>query len=723
MTLQRILLSVSILLISANLFAQSKSLREDAEYYFDSQDYKKAYELYDKICKQSPKNYDYKFRLALSSLYYPEKKARSIELLNEIKNIDKSPEIDYYLGKAYHVNYQFSDATKFYETFLSTQSKAKSNKLSDDDLKLIENAKLGILNCKNGQELVEKKVVANIKNLGGPVNTNEIEGVPVISADESMMIFTYVGKKSTGGLLDEFLVPDKENGNYHEDIFMSTRSKDTVWSQPQGIASLNTKGNDAAVALSPDGQSLFSFVSDVNNPGDLYYSTLNGQNWAEPKKLNSNINSEYWEGSCSISADGKYLYFASERPGGIGGRDLYVSEKINGTWGPAKNLGPSVNTPYNEDAPFIHIDGITLFFSSEGHKSIGGYDIMYTMKKDNKWIEPINMGIPLNTTEDDRYYVINAKGNVGYFSSNRGDLGGKGSQDIYSVSPGILGAKPILALLKGIVYANDKPTEAKIEVTKKESNERLDPFNANSKTGKYLMAITPGSGYKIKVTAEGVDPLEEDINAEILPFYVELNRDFYLYSADFKNKKQQLTFNFILDSLLNNITNIEEINNDITLNELFDLALNQKKEELKQEPEKQTSEPIKKDAQNKLAKIEKPVIVIENIHYEFNDYKVTDSAKVILDKIVEMMNANKNIKLELGSHTDSRGLDNYNLVLSQKRAKAAVAYIISKGIKKTRLKSVGYGERKILNSCKDGIECSEEGHALNRRTELKFTGL
>ena len=117
------------------------------------------------------------------------------------------------------------------------------------------------------------------------------------------------------------------------------------------------------------------------------------------------------------------------------------------------------------------------------------------------------------------------------------------------------------------------------------------------------------------------------------------------------------------------------------------------------------------------------MIVIENIHYEFNDYKVTDSAKVILDKIVEMMNANKNIKLELGSHTDSRGLDNYNLVLSQKRAKAAVAYIISKGIKKTRLKSVGYGERKILNSCKDGIECSEEGHALNRRTELKFTGL
>jgi len=131
--------------------------------------------------------------------------------------------------------------------------------------------------------------------------------------------------------------------------------------------------------------------------------------------LNANINSEFWEGSCSISSDGRYLYFASERLGGLGGKDLYVSEKVNGDWGPAVNLGPEINTPYNEDAPFIHPDGITLFFSSEGHKSIGGYDIMYSIRKDNSWIEPLSMGIPLNTTEDDRYYVINAKGDVGYF--------------------------------------------------------------------------------------------------------------------------------------------------------------------------------------------------------------------------------------------------------------------------------------------------------------------
>ena len=227
-----------------------------------------------------------------------------------------------------------------------------------------------------------------------------------------------------------------------------------------------------------------------------------------------------------------------------------------------QNLGPTINTAYDEDAPFIHPDGITLFFSSEGHKSIGGYDIMYSIKKDNAWIEPLSMGIPLNTTEDDRYYVINAKGDVGYFSSNRGGAGGKGQQDIYTVTPGILGEKPILALLKGSVYVDDKPTVAKIEVTKKESNIQIGPYYANSKTGKYLMAISPGSGYKIKITVEGMDPIEEEIDVEKLQKYVEIKKDFYLYSPGFENKKNQISVKTILDSLLNVTTSADAFKND-----------------------------------------------------------------------------------------------------------------------------------------------------------------
>lgn len=554
----KFLLSVLISFVSIAVTAQNKDVQAEAAYYFDSKDYKKAYELYDKLYTQVPKNFDYKFRLAYSSLFYPEKKARAVELFEDIKKTDKSPDVDYYLAKAYHVNYKFDEAIKSYESYITI----KGTKLSKEDQAFIDDSKLGIINCTNGKELIAKKIIADIKNIGAPINTEETEGVPIISADESIMIYTYAGKNSTGGLLNDMLKPDKEEGTYHEDIFISTRSNDSTWNQPIGISSINTNANDAAVALSPDGQTLFSFVSDVKNPGDLYASNLNGTDWSKPEKLNTNINSEFWEGSCSITADGRYLYFASERPGGLGGRDLYVSEKVNGEWAPAVNLGPSINTQYNEDAPFIHPDGITLFFSSEGHKSIGGYDIMYSIKKDNAWIEPLSMGIPLNTTEDDRYYVINAKGDVGYFSSNRGGAGGKGQQDIYTVTPGILGEKPILALLKGSVFVDDKPTVAKIEVVKKESNTVIGPYYANSKTGKYLMAISPGSGYKIKITVEGMDPIEEEIDVEKLQKYVEIKKDFYLYSPGFENKKNQISVKTILDSLTKNTTNPETFKND-----------------------------------------------------------------------------------------------------------------------------------------------------------------
>jgi hypothetical protein len=309
---------------------------------------------------------------------------------------------------------------------------------------------------------------------------------------------------------------------------------------------------------------LFSFISN-NDEGDLFISTLSGTEWSKPERLNKNINTDAWEGSCSISSDGRFLYFASEKPGGLGGRDLYVSEKVNGDWAPAINLGPTINTEYDEDAPFIHPDGITLFFSSEGHKSIGGYDIMYSIKQDNNWIEPLSMGIPLNTTEDDRYYVINAQGDKGYFSSNRASAGGKGNQDIYTVEPGILGERPVLALLKGNVYADDKPIEAKIEVTKKITNEAIGPYYANSKTGKYLMALSPGNGYKIKilVTVPGFEPIEEELDIEKLQKFVEIKKDFYVYSAAYVNKKDQKSVKSILDSLLGNIKSVETFKNDV----------------------------------------------------------------------------------------------------------------------------------------------------------------
>jgi hypothetical protein len=564
------LLFFILLMASGYVNAQDKDLKEEAAFYYDNKDYKKAYELYDKLCAQNPKNLEYKFRLGVSSVNYPDKKLRAIEIFEDLKKVDKSPEINYYMAKAYHSNYRFDEAIVEYNLYLVN---IKALKINEEDKPLVKDATLGIANCNNGKELISQKIIADIKNIGLPINTAELEGVPVISADESMMIFTYTGKKSTGGLLNDELKTDLTGGIYHKDIFISTRSNDSVWSEPTGITALNTKGNDAAVALSPDGQTLFSFISN-NDAGDLFMSSLVGSEWSKPERLNKNINTAEWEGSCSISSDGRFLFFASERSGGLGGRDLYVSEKVNGDWGPAQNLGPKINTIYNEDAPFIHPDGITLFFSSEGHKSIGGYDIMYSIKQDNSWIEPLSMGMPLNTTEDDRFYVINAKGDRGYFSSNRGGAGGKGSQDIYTVEPGILGEKPILALLKGNVFADDRPTEAKIEVSKRVTNESVGPYYANAKTGKYLMALSPGNGYKIRISVSvpGYEAIEEEIDIEKLQKFVEIKKDFYVYSPAYANKKNQKSVKSILDSLLGTSTNIEDFKNDAKLTNSVDVV-------------------------------------------------------------------------------------------------------------------------------------------------------
>ncbi|MEO6305986.1 MAG: hypothetical protein ABIP51_22760, partial [Bacteroidia bacterium] len=432
--LQLIVLFLFLGVLSAAAQTKTKKeMEEDAYNALNDEDYATAYVKFDELSNRYPKEFDYKLKLGISCLRNPERKERATEIFTEIKkDYPKFIDADYFLGKAYHLNYKFDDAIAILENFV----KERASSIKKEDKAIVEDAKLIITNCKNGKMLIDNKVIADIVNLGPPINSDEEQYVPVITTDETILFFTYSGKSSVGGKLNSSLEPDLIEGKYNEDVYVAYKRPDNIYSEPQGIDALNTKGNDAAIALSPDGQTLFVFYSDAKNSGDIAMSKLVGDEFSKATILNKNINTEYWEGSCSISGDGKYLYFASERPGGLGGRDIWVSEKKDGDWGPAKNMGPIINTPYDDDAPFIHPDGITLFLSSKGHMSIGGYDIMFSIKKDNVWTEPKSMGLPLNTTEDDRYYVINSKGDRGYFSSDRS--GGRGKQDIYTVTPGIL---------------------------------------------------------------------------------------------------------------------------------------------------------------------------------------------------------------------------------------------------------------------------------------------
>ena len=530
----------ALLFYSLGIHSQSvDKLNDDADFYMETSDYLRAFQTFDKLEKKDPGNAYYKNQKGLCALRLPEKKEEAISLFEKAFQLapDESS-ILLNLGKAYHVNYKFDEAIKYFQKYLDTKPDEAGKKEAEQ---LISNSEAGKVATKTMLE-------ADIRNLGPPVNTKDMEYVPVVSADESVMIFTYRGPKSTGGLMNEKFKPDP-NGIYYEDIFISTRNKDSSWSEPMGIPQLNTKQFDAAVAIAPDGQSLFIYRSIEKDSGDIYISKLEGDDWSKPEKLKGDVNTNHWEGSCSISSDGKRLYFASERTGGYGGRDLYTADRqLDDSWGNVKNMGPAINTKYDEDSPFIHADGVTLFFSSKGHSSIGDYDIYYTIRKDNDWIAPVNMGFPLNTTDDDRYYVINAKGSRGYFSSNRVRNGGNGSQDIFTVTPGIIGEKPVLAMVLGYVYGNNIPINAQIIITKKSNGEIIGPFNSNAKTGKYLVALSPGEIYVFTVSADGYKEKSEELDIAKLNKFVELRKDFY-FVKDGVAEKESNSLSALLSGL------------------------------------------------------------------------------------------------------------------------------------------------------------------------------
>jgi hypothetical protein len=533
--MKRILLGILIVLLPgiSEVFAQKKAkglskaeegMLADAEYFYEEGNYLRALPLYVQLANLNSEQLYYKLRAGICYMYKADEKEKSLAYLDTVYKADPQTEdILFYLGKAHHLNYKFDDAIRLLNQYLK----------SDPDPKLKERASQTINYCNNGKILVPSPVKAEIQNLGGVVNTSASEFAPVISSDESILIYTYRGERSTGGLMNTKFKPDPVDGEYYEDIFITQRVGNE-WLSPEPIGTnINTLGHDASIALSPDGQVLFLYKSTPKDKGDIYMSKLEGETWMPPVKLGPTINTNSWEGSCSISSDGKTLYFASERPGGSGGRDIYVSQRAkDGSWGKAVNLGPVINTKLNEDAPFIHPDGITLFFSSEGHNSIGGSDIMYSVRKDGKWSEPVNLGYPINSTEDDRYYVLSADGETGYYSSST--KGSYGQQDIYTVTPGYQGERPVLALVVGMVTADDKPVDAKIKVSNTETGEMQGEYNSNSATGKYLIALTPGNNYTVAIEVEGIEPMLEYVNVKSLDTYVQVQKDFKLYSEDYK---------------------------------------------------------------------------------------------------------------------------------------------------------------------------------------------
>ncbi|MCW3071685.1 MAG: hypothetical protein JWO44_1575 [Bacteroidetes bacterium] len=426
----------------------------------------------------------------------------------------------YYYGEALHLNYKFDEAIANYEKFKSFLKSKQEDMIKDVD-RHIETSN-------TAKTFVAGPIPVIITNLGDSINSPFPDYSPVLSADESTIIFTSRRPGSTGG--------DKtDEDQFYEDIYISYRKPDSTWTLPVSIsANVNSITHEASVGLTADAQTLLIYKD--GNGGDIYFSTLDGNSWTFPQQMGSDINSPNWETSACLTPDGNTLYFVSDRKeGGMGGRDIWKCVKLpNGKWSRAVNLGAPINTPYDEESPFIHPSGNVLFFSSKGHQTIGGFDIFFSTRGENGWDEPLNIGYPINTTDDDVFYVTSPDGKRGYYSSSS-RAEGYGEKDIYMITIPERKEQP-LVLIKGVIIpatGTQLPNNLEIVATNNETGIVTGVYKPLMRDGSFTIIIPPNSNYTLSYQQDGEEFYSEIMDVPADAAYQEINREVRLKGVNF----------------------------------------------------------------------------------------------------------------------------------------------------------------------------------------------
>ncbi len=400
-------------------------------------------------------------------------------------------EVYYYYARALHLNYKLDDARVYYERFM-LGAPVKHQ--------LFAKANLGTEQVGHARLLMKIPVEFEIENLGSVINSEYPDFSPVISIDENALFYTSARVRQDSS---NYYVKDKTTGKYFEDIYASYKGVDGEWQEPE-LLSINTTNHTATMNVSVDGQTLYLYRDDTGN-GDIYQSKLVGETWSEPQAMPGVINSPAWETHLAPTPDGRTIYFVSNRKGGLGGRDIYrVNMLPDGNWSEAENLGAKINTQYEEDAVFVSPDARTLYFSSQGHNSMGGFDILYSRidETTGEWSEPTNIGYPINTVDDDVFFVTSADGKRAYYSSERND--GFGEKDIYMIklpNP----QRVNIALLKGKIISadgSDLPDDILVYITDRKSGKK-DLFTPRMQDGVFVAILPPCADYDVDYSING----------------------------------------------------------------------------------------------------------------------------------------------------------------------------------------------------------------------------
>ncbi|GAB4249217.1 MAG: hypothetical protein Kow0027_12000 [Saprospiraceae bacterium] len=506
---------------------------------------------------------------------------------------------------------KFSEAKAHFEKFLTLEREGTNR---------YQNARRYLANSEFAARAVANPVPFEPKNIGSAINTAEDEYLPSLTADGEVLIFTAV-----------------RNGQ--EDFYRSKRA-DSTWMPAEPISAVNTEYNEGAQTITADGKLLIFTI--CNKPGglgrcDLYFTEFKNGNWTPVRNLGRPVNSAAYESLPSLSAEGDALYFTSNRKGGFGGLDLWVSyRKPDGHWGEPVNLGSTINTPFDEQAPFIHPDGQTLYFMSKGHRGMGAYDL-FLSRKDEKgnWSSPENLGYPINSRGNEGALTVSLDGKTAFYASDM--PGGFGKNDIYYFEL-YEGARPQpVTYVKARVFdeATKKPLAALMEIFDLGSGQ-LVARKITGEDGEFLSTLPSGKDYALHVSKEG-----------------------YLFYSD----------NFSLSGWTD-----------------FDSTFHIQVPLVK----------IPAGARD-TGEVSSPV-VLRNVFFESGSADLLPKSRVELDKLYDLLVQNPALKIQINGHTDNVGSEQDNLELSLNRAKAVYDYLVEKGIDPGRLRYKGFGETKPVSS-------------------------
>ncbi len=627
---------------------------------------------------------------------------------NFSKGLNKidDPEARRALAEAYFETNQYNRSKEAYELLSTDASFDDSDRMNygrvmmaQDKYEEAETIFAGILSRDPNNTVAESlrnscKKASEIKR-----DSTSYEVTPIFTSGVASAYSPHIsnGKIYFSGARDAGGAKDHYTGLNYTDLYVADIDG-ANFRTPTKVEGVNGKFHDGIASISPDGNTMVLTRSNYGTRGrlemnesqvntmQLYITTKDEDNkWVEPQLMPFS-NDKFMYAHPAFSSDGKTLYFASDMSGGYGGMDLYKSTLENETWSTPVNLGSTINTPGNELFPSLRSDD-SLYFSSNSHQTLGGLDILYSVQRNGSWSSPTHLPYPVNTRFDDFGMAFTGDGTAGYFSSDR-----LGRDNIYSFI-----SHDIYFNLSGLITRkfDDTPIEG-ATVTIKNLTDATERVISSDDLGTFEDLLIAGKNYQVRVEKDGFFAINESISTRDL-------------AAD---RDIKLTLEMV---------DISNPNPD----QVTQLDPNQKG------PDNKNGDTKNGDTKNgdtdpagsfpKGISANNPYKV-PDILWDYDKATVREDARPYLDYVAKLLRDNPELKVEVSSHADSRGSNEYNDQLSDRRANAVSEYLVKKGVRRSMLISRGYGERKLLNNCTDGVECSEAQHQVNRRTEFTVIG-